>query len=81
MPSYIPALATTNYGDPHPHGIGTRGPAKADPDWLAAFPAPTDKRPALVAERGFSSGVIAGRWYYPTADGWRDTLTDELWRG
>jgi hypothetical protein len=78
---YIPATATTNYGDPEPNGIGTPPAVPPDTAWAEQFFAPRPPMPVLLAEKGFDwRSSVAGRphYYLDAIGAFRDTLTGDL---
>jgi hypothetical protein len=81
---YIPALATTNYGDPFPNGLGTPHAVPPDTEWAEQFFQPRPPMPILLAEKGYDwRSSIAGRphYYLDAAGFYRDTLTDSIFDG
>lgn len=81
MTRYIPALATTNYGDPAPFGIGTPHAIPPDTEWASEFFSPRPPMPVLLAAKGYdwkSSIADQPHWYLDAAGFYRDTLTDAI---
>lgn len=80
MTRYIPALATTNYGEPHPFGLGTPHAIPQDLNWSDAFFSPRPPNlPHCLADKGYdyTKAIVSTPHFYMDAQGvFRDTMTD-----